>query len=58
MAREGIAKGVRGNNRKPHVYQHRLIKYLNALDKLVAGTVDPSYVAQRGKKFAEVKDWQ
>jgi len=58
MAKEGIARGVRGNGRKPFVYQHRLNKFLRAFDLLLAGKATPEYVTMRGKKLREARHWK
>ncbi len=55
MARDGIARGVRGNSRKPLLYQHRLNKFLRAFDLLLEGKATPEYVSMRSKKLREVR---
>ena len=58
MARDGIARGVRGNNRKTFVYQHRLNKFLHAFDLLLEGKATVDYVSMRSRKLKEVRHWK
>jgi len=50
-----LARGVNEKNRKPIITQHRLLKYIDAIDKLCRGEVSTEYVAERGKKLKAIR---
>lgn len=55
MGKEGLVKGVRGNRRHHLMLEHRMNKYLHAMDLLFEGKATPEYVNMRGKKLKEVR---
>jgi len=50
-----LAKGINEKNRKPIITQHRLLKYIDAIDKLCRGEVTTEYVAERGRKLKAIR---
>lgn len=51
----GIISHIQGKGRLRLLEQHRFAKYEQALDKLIKGEVPPEYVAERAKKFGELR---
>jgi len=50
-----LHKGYRGGGRKTLIKEHRITKYLKALDKLIKGEATPEYVKARGEKLVKIK---
>ena len=48
-----LARGLK--NRRPIIMQHRLLKYLDAIDKLCRGEVSTEHVTERGRKLVEIR---
>ncbi len=50
-----IANGFGNKRGRRLVAEHRLEKYLDAINRLIDGKSDPEYVAMRAKKLKEIK---
>ncbi len=49
-----LARGMK-RGRLAIIQEHRMERYLAALDRLIAGEATPDYVAERGRKLVKIR---